>query len=117
MRSWNMPLSSSHDLEADALYVTISSGPVARTVELDNGTLADLDLDGRPVGLEVIHPRREWPIDAFVRQYPLNRDDEVRLRLLADSFRAPTPSFRKARKVSSGSGRLAKLRPLHPSVG
>ena len=107
-----MPLSSVHDLEADALYITLREGDAARTVELDSGTLVDVDDDGTPLGLEVIHPHRDWPLDAFIRQFNIPLEQENALRVHARGFRTLTPSFRRSRKASSGSGRVTKLRPV-----
>ncbi len=42
------------DSEADALYIRIKDGHVERTIELDKGVYADLDLEDRPLGLEFI---------------------------------------------------------------
>ncbi len=42
------------DSEADALYIRINEGQVKRTMELDEGVYADLDSEGRPLGLEFI---------------------------------------------------------------
>ncbi len=42
------------DSEVDALYVRISDGPVAWTIELEEGVYADLDTEDRPLGLEFI---------------------------------------------------------------
>lgn len=42
------------DSEADALYIRIKDGRIERTIELDEGVYADLDLEDRPLGLEFI---------------------------------------------------------------
>lgn len=55
----------SFDEEAGALYVTLSEGIVARTVTVDAGTLVDVDERGNAVGIEVVRPAREWPVDAI----------------------------------------------------
>lgn len=106
-----MPISPVHDLEADALYITLSEGAAARSIELDSGTLVDVDAAGKPLGLEVIHPHRVWPLDEFIRQFNVPADDALALRLYAQSFRRPTPSFGRVREVSSGSGKLTRFRP------
>lgn len=107
-----MLFSSLHDLEADALYITLKEGIVARTIDLDSGTLVDVDSDGRPLGLEVVHPHRAWPIEEFIRRFDVPDAESRALRLYANGFSTPTPSFGRARKVSSGSGRLAHLWPV-----
>jgi uncharacterized protein YuzE len=52
---------SHYDQVADALYITLRDGEVARTLQLDPGTLVDVDQHGVPVGVEVLHPARDWP--------------------------------------------------------
>lgn len=106
-------ISATHDLRADAAYVTLGEGSVARTVELDNGTLADVDANGRPLGLEVIHPHRRWPLDQFMQTFDVSDRDARTLRAIAESFRGPTPSFGRARKASSSGAILApRFRPV-----
>jgi uncharacterized protein YuzE len=107
-----MLFSSAHDLEADALYITLTEGVVARTIDLDSGTLVDVDADGRALGLEVIHPHRVWPVEDFIRRFDIPAAESRALRLYASGFSTPTPSFRRLRKITSGSGRLARLRPV-----
>ncbi len=58
---------SQYDHEADALYITLTDAEVARTVELDPGTLVDVDRHGAPVGVEVLRPAREWPEDQLLK--------------------------------------------------
>ena len=43
-----------YDPGADALYVRLGEGRVERTLELAEGTYADLDAEERPVGLEFV---------------------------------------------------------------
>jgi uncharacterized protein YuzE len=107
-----MLLTSTHDLEADALYVAFNDGAVARTVELDDGTLVDLDAKGAAVGLEVVHPNRVWPVDQFVERFRIPREEADALRAYARKFRVSEPSFGRLKKPSTGSGRVAKFRPV-----
>lgn len=51
-----------YDRDADALYVAFSDAQVSRTIEADPLTMVDLDRHGTVVGVEVIHPAREWPL-------------------------------------------------------
>lgn len=107
-----MAFSTSHDLQADALYITFSEAGVVRTVELDSGALVDVDVDGRAIGLEVIHPHRQWPLEEFVRDFQISDDVARALREYSAKFRTPTPTFNKVERTSSGSGKLAILRPI-----
>lgn len=52
-----------YDREADALYVTlVRDVAVARTDQLDDRTLVDVDASGRPLGIEIIGPSRGWGV-------------------------------------------------------
>jgi uncharacterized protein YuzE len=72
----------SYSESADALYIRLSREMVARTESLDTGTLVDLDTMGRPVGIEVIHPARIWPLEAILDQFSVSGDDAASLRAL-----------------------------------
>ena len=49
-----------YDSEADALYVRIADGRIARSVEIGDCVVVDLDADGRPRGVEIISPGRPF---------------------------------------------------------
>lgn len=56
-------MKSTYDRDADALYISFGeAADVARSVEIDPGTLVDIDRFGHLVGVEVLHPAREWPL-------------------------------------------------------
>lgn len=83
-----------YDREADALYIAlVSDRPVARTTEIDLGTLVDLDVRGRLLGVEVVRPARSWPLDAILDRYPVDAGTEAYLRSLfpPDADAAPYP--------------------------
>ncbi|HEY9371028.1 DUF2283 domain-containing protein [Streptomyces sp.] len=69
-----------HDLDADALYVTITSEPVTATHSIEDLTTVDVDAQGQLVGIEVIAPDRAWAIDRVMARYPLS-DEDTRLLL------------------------------------
>lgn len=72
------------DTEADALYIQIREGSVARTIELSDGVYADLDSGDRPLGLEFIALAA---FDEWMRRHgTLNIPDRVENR---DSFLIP----------------------------
>jgi uncharacterized protein YuzE len=73
---------STYDLSVDALYLRVSDAPVARTVDLDPGTLADLGESGALVGVEVLRPGRTWPLAELLRRYDLTDEDEAVLRAM-----------------------------------
>ena len=59
----------SYDLDADALYIRLTSRKVARTAEIDAGTLVNLDADGGIVGIEVLQLARKWPLDEILARF------------------------------------------------
>ncbi len=69
-----------YDTEADALDIGLRAGIVARTVQLDAGTLVDLDAAGNVVSIEVIRPSRPWPLDELFARFPIAEDDAAVLR-------------------------------------
>jgi uncharacterized protein YuzE len=70
----------SYDLDANALYITVTDLPVARTTEIDPGTLVDLDANDAIVGIEIIAPERCWPISEILSQFEIASQDAVLLR-------------------------------------
>lgn len=70
----------SYDLDANALYVTVTDLPVARTTEIDPGTLVDLDANDAIVGIEVIAPERCWPIGEILSRFGIASQDAVLLK-------------------------------------
>lgn len=70
-----------YDNDADALEITLRAGITCRTVEIDAGTLIDVDAQGQVVSLEVIRPLRWWPLDEIFARFSI--DDEVAEQLRA----------------------------------
>jgi uncharacterized protein YuzE len=60
-----------YDTQADALYIELEERDVARTQQIDPGTLVDLDESGNVLGIEVIHPNRQWPLGEIVDRFAL----------------------------------------------
>ena len=48
--------------DVDVLYIRLSENAVDRTIVIDNGTMVDIDREGRSVGIEIIRPARDWPL-------------------------------------------------------
>jgi uncharacterized protein YuzE len=72
-----------YDLQADALYVTLDEhAEVSHTVQVDSGTLVDVDSGGNLIGVEVIRPSRPWPLDEILSQFSTSDADAHLLRLL-----------------------------------
>jgi uncharacterized protein YuzE len=70
---------TSYDFSVDALYVLIADTDVARTEQLDAGTLVDLDADGAVVGVEVLRPGRVWPLADLLSRYAFSDEDAALL--------------------------------------
>ena len=51
-----------YDLDAGALYVRLCDGEVARTRQLDDNTLIDLDAAGNVLGVEVVAIGYPWAL-------------------------------------------------------
>jgi uncharacterized protein YuzE len=75
-----MGMRLAHDLDADALYITLTDTKIVRTVEIDEGTMVDVDAVGRVVGIEVISPQRIWPLQEILRRFKLDDADATLLR-------------------------------------
>ena len=69
-----------YDLDANALYIAVTDQKVARTAEVDTGTLVDLDAAGSIVGIEVISPDRCWPLDEILTRFSVATEDAELLR-------------------------------------
>lgn len=69
-----------YDTEADALDITLEDGIVARTEEIDSGTLVDVDVQGRLLTIEVIGPARRWPLEAILDRFHVDEGDAELLR-------------------------------------
>ncbi|MDP2655557.1 MAG: DUF2283 domain-containing protein [bacterium] len=52
---------ATYDREADAAYFRVRKGKVARTVELQRWLLADLDIKGSLLGVEMLFVSRQLP--------------------------------------------------------
>lgn len=63
------------DPEADALYLTLKRGRVAKSREVEPGVVLDLDRSGRVLGVEVLDASRRYAAEALrrvsVRRMPL----------------------------------------------
>ena len=82
-----------YDLDARALYVTITNGPVARTVPVDDSTNVDVDAGGQLVGVEVLDYGRPWPLEQILSRWRVSESHAGCLRaVLAAGLRAPEMS-------------------------
>jgi uncharacterized protein YuzE len=80
-----------------AVYIDLLGRGVAvdRTVEIDSGTLVDLDAGGQVIGIEVINPLRAWPLEEVLSRFSIHSLEAHMLR----DFHA----LQVARGASAGS--------------
>jgi uncharacterized protein YuzE len=89
-----------YDQQADALYIELNgAAEVARTVEIDPGTLVDVDADGKLLGVEVIRPARPWPLDEVLSQFPADHEEDARLLRLLERTAGAAGTFTYAEPV------------------
>jgi uncharacterized protein YuzE len=69
-----------YDNEADALAIRLADGIVDRTVEVEPGTLVDVDAAGAVLVIEVIQPARRWPLDEVLARFEIEDADAAVLR-------------------------------------
>lgn len=74
-----------YDREADALMISVREGLVARSEEVDSGTLLDFDEHGNLLAIEVLRPARQWPLDEILASYALSEADGQTLKSLWSS--------------------------------
>jgi uncharacterized protein YuzE len=70
----------SYDLAANALYITVTDRQVTHTVEVDPGTLVDVDAAGSIVGIEVLNPDRCWPLNDILDRFSTGPEDAAQLK-------------------------------------
>jgi uncharacterized protein YuzE len=56
-----------YDLDAQALYIRLCDGKVARTRQLDDNTLVDLDATGNVLGVEVVAIGYPWALAEVIQ--------------------------------------------------
>ena len=89
----------SYDKDADALDISLAEGVVARTVEIDSGTLVDVDVAGAALAIEIIRPARPVPIEQIIERFEVDdREADVLRSLWADTKRYP---FETARELAT----------------
>lgn len=89
----------SYDLDANALYITVTGLPIARTTEIDPGTLVDLDAAGGIVGIEILSPERSWPVEEILARFHVAAEDAVQLRAYFPSTAQLAPPVHPASGV------------------
>lgn len=111
----------SYDLDADAMYLHVSSEMVQRTVEVDSGTMVDVAADGSIVGIEIVTPARDWPIDRLLAEFEISDEATALLRSLYRNASNESPAasgsgsalilpFREVRTANGAAGSVAVAR-------
>lgn len=57
-----------YDIMADAVYVNVGKGKVAKTVKTEDRVLVDLDHDGNVVGIEILDASSQQDLVANLEQ-------------------------------------------------
>jgi uncharacterized protein YuzE len=57
-----------YDKVADALYVKLSGGKVSKTVEISEHLIADLDQDGKTIGIEILDVSSDASIEEALQK-------------------------------------------------
>lgn len=66
----------------DSLYIYLQDMRPTHGLELDSGTLVDLADDETVVGIEVMNPARDWPLDEIIARFAVPAEDVRGLRSL-----------------------------------
>lgn len=74
-----------YDLNSDALYVYLDDEPVSGQVEMADGSVVDVDAQGRAVGVEVLSASKGWDIGAVIQRFNLDAETGEALLVLASS--------------------------------
>jgi uncharacterized protein YuzE len=92
---------------ADALYFRLTDGAATHAEEIDPGAIVDLDENDEVVGIEVLSPARDWPLDEIAERFPLSMPDHLLLRTYhGRSENKPFPHLprRTSRRALASSG-------------
>lgn len=105
-------IQQAYDLDANALYVRLTDRAVARTVQIDEGTLVDLDDSGAVVGIEVIQPERVWPLNEILDSYNIPADQASELR----AYFLRTPTLNQSWAYPAPIAARTTTQPAHPGL-
>jgi uncharacterized protein YuzE len=86
------PLQLKIDFDADAAYIRLTHEPVARTRRFDDSesVLVKLDVDGKPIGIEVIGLNTELPIERLAQTFNFSESLILRLKGIQQQLRQDT---------------------------
>ncbi len=73
MSSWT------YDVDADALYINLRNGQVARQIEVSSTVVADVAADGAPIGVEVLNASAGLAVEEIASRLALNEIETMLL--------------------------------------
>ena len=68
------------DTEADALYIALTTAEWDHTDEVEDGTYVYVDPQDNPIGIEIHHPERAWPLEQVLSRYSVSNRTAQELR-------------------------------------
>ena len=74
-----------YDSSNDVLYVQFTDEPVAATRELEDGSVADVDANGRLVGVEVLFGAHTWDWAHLIELFDMTEDEQGSVGVLVTS--------------------------------
>ncbi len=80
-----MPITAQYDREADALYVRLADTSRHRTIEIDETTYIDIDVDGRAVGIELLYPSLGLSLEAAAARVQLHHQVPAICRAITEA--------------------------------
>jgi uncharacterized protein YuzE len=64
-----------YDQDADvAAFDLVRGAQIARTTQIDAGTLVDCDASGAVVSIEVIQPAHPWPLEEILARFDISAE-------------------------------------------
>ena len=107
------------DTEADALYIELTTATWHHTDEIEDGTYVYADAHNNPIGIEVHHPDRPWPLNEVLTHYNVSTDTARQLRAYFPQPALLTPTAHPPARVpvtvpAASEGRAVPPRSPHP---
>ena len=75
-----------YDAKVDILDIELRDGISAQQIEVEAGTIIDLDNQGRLLDVEIIAPYDGWSIDAIKERVKLTEDEQSYLKMVLEVF-------------------------------
>ncbi len=63
------PLALTFDTAAQALYIRVRKGKIAKTIEIEDGVMADVSARGLLIGIELLKPAPVDVLDRIAEEY------------------------------------------------